>query len=142
MTYKCNTTCRDCGAVEFTKWTSGGNCRCTHCGGMLDKGGKQKLKRQSEFKKRPATPQIQKSFSYQAYMRSARWGRKRRLAIGKAGGRCAECGSRDNLQVHHLTYARFGREKQRDLKVLCGTCHQIAHDLPCYLDKEVAAIVK
>ena len=46
------------------------------------------------------------------YLRSGHWQRVRAEAIGRAGGRCAECGSRQRLDVHHLTYARLGDESR------------------------------
>ena len=33
------------------------------------------------------------------------------------------------LEVHHLSYARLGRELPDDLIVLCPACHAIAHGL-------------
>ena len=43
-----------------------------------------------------------------------------------AGYECQRCGAVDvELQVHHLTYARLGREDWEDLKVVCSPCHAI-----------------
>ena len=45
-----------------------------------------------------------------------------------AGYRCEQCGARDRLDVHHLTYDRFGGdERMSDLRVLCRPCHNKAH---------------
>ncbi len=42
------------------------------------------------------------------------------------GKKCERCGySSARLEVHHLTYERFGRERLGDLRVLCKTCHDI-----------------
>jgi phage terminase large subunit GpA-like protein len=45
----------------------------------------------------------------------------------RAGWRCERCGERTRrLEVHHLTYERFGRELLMDLQALCEPCHKIA----------------
>lgn len=41
---------------------------------------------------------------------------------------CQICGSRQNLQVHHLDYTRFGgKELVNDLMGTCFTCHNEIH---------------
>lgn len=47
----------------------------------------------------------------------------------RAGGYCERCGDRTRrLEVHHLTYERFGRELLTDLQGLCEPCHKIADE--------------
>lgn len=67
---------------------------------------------------------------YALYIKSPEWKRKRTKKLRIVGARCQNitCRSRFNLQVHHLTYDRLGREKMSDLKVLCRACHMDAHD--------------
>lgn len=78
-------------------------------------------------RKRRAVPQIPKS--YAAYIASPAWDGKRREALRYHGNRCNRCGaSRCVLQVHHISYARLGREKMTDLEVLCVGCHGIEHE--------------
>ncbi len=60
------------------------------------------------------------------YLRSPYWRARRARAIARAGGRCERCGVTGRLEVHHLTYARLGRERDRDLRALCHGCHRIA----------------
>jgi HNH endonuclease len=60
------------------------------------------------------------------YLRSAHWRVRRARSIALAGGRCERCGKAGRLEVHHLTYARLGRERDRDLRALCHRCHRIA----------------
>ena len=60
------------------------------------------------------------------YLRSPHWRARRSQAIGRAGGRCERCGARGRLEVHHLTYKRLGRERDRDLRALCHRCHRLA----------------
>lgn len=64
---------------------------------------------------------------YDAYLHSQAWRNRRLAAIEAAGGRCQLCNSPDNLEAHHRTYVRFGRELPGDLTVLCGECHQLYH---------------
>jgi hypothetical protein len=41
--------------------------------------------------------------------------------------RCQRCQARQDLQVHHKTYERLGRERDDDLEVLCDSCHHGHH---------------
>lgn len=71
---------------------------------------------------------------YEAYLASSAWKVKRENAIARAGGRCERCHFPFTsfeeefvceLQVHHLTYERLGKEKPSDLMVVCIACHEI-----------------
>lgn len=66
--------------------------------------------------------------SYEAYIKSPAWKRKREEAFRKYGKRCAGCGSIDLLHVHHKSYARFTRERLTDLVIVCEGCHSVIHD--------------
>jgi hypothetical protein len=68
-----------------------------------------------------------RSARYQGVMQSVGWRRRRSRAIRRAGRRCQACGARGPLDVHHLTYARLGREAPGDLRVLCPACHERLH---------------
>jgi len=67
------------------------------------------------------------SFFYVFYLRSPLWRLRRRVWIVRAGGRCALCGSRHRLTIHHRTYTRLGHERRRDVTVLCWDCHHQHH---------------
>lgn len=67
------------------------------------------------------------SSQYKAYLRTPEWKSTRAAAIRRAQGRCQHCGTKDNLQVHHLNYERLYHELPEDLVVLCKTCHAQAH---------------
>lgn len=41
--------------------------------------------------------------------------------------KCAKCGARNKLQVHHLSYQHLGDELDCELMVLCHSCHQKVH---------------
>jgi len=45
----------------------------------------------------------------------------------QADDTCQRCGfGSTNLEVHHLNYDRFGKERMTDLIVLCKQCHEKA----------------
>lgn len=64
------------------------------------------------------------SVYYLDYMRSALWRTRRKRALERAGYRCQVCGATRRLEVHHVTYANLGRERDADLTVLCWWCHR------------------
>ena len=71
--------------------------------------------------------------TYEAYINSTRWRNSpARLAELKASGfRCRLCYASDTdveLQVHHRTYERLGRELVGDLLTLCKDCHLVVTD--------------
>lgn len=45
------------------------------------------------------------------------------------GSQCRCCLSKNNLHVHHLTYANLGNERLEELVTLCETCHREVHRL-------------
>ena len=60
---------------------------------------------------------------YHEYLASERWRQRRNRALRLALYRCATCGARRGLEVHHTTYERLGDELDADLQVLCRGCH-------------------
>lgn len=74
--------------------------------------------------------------NYGAYLQSPHWQTLRRAAIDYYGNACVLCGAKgDGVEVHHRLYVRKGRERLRDLTVLCRACHAKHHDVP--LDDDV-----
>lgn len=67
------------------------------------------------------------SREYVLYMRSWAWQMRKVHKLNAAGHRCENCSEPYGLEVHHLTYARLGRERDDDLVVLCRRCHQNEH---------------
>ncbi len=65
--------------------------------------------------------------NYYSYLRSKAWSKKRLEAIQQARYKCESCGARGQLEVHHKTYTRLGRERRSDLVALCRRCHRRAH---------------
>ena len=72
---------------------------------------------------------------YQKYMRSRKWRNTRKDLFKLRGEVCEECGRLPSmfrsLQVHHLTYERFGDELPSDLRILCVPCHEWADERRC-----------
>lgn len=65
--------------------------------------------------------------AYYRHLRSAKWRRTRETKLASSPF-CAVCGRTDTLDVHHVTYARFGDERLEDLTVLCRFHHDLFHD--------------
>lgn len=100
------------------------------------KHGSQKQKLRAQNKRRIQPPK--KSFvrpEYFAYIRSAKWKKKRTQAFECHGRKCQICGATERLTVHHKTYERLGREEMQDLEVLCRDCLDNHHEetvVGCY----------
>lgn len=60
---------------------------------------------------------------YSEYINGDVWKKKRvkRLTMSNFG--CEVCGSKEDVQVHHLTYERIFKEDMKDLMPLCVTHH-------------------
>ncbi|MFZ2488270.1 MAG: HNH endonuclease signature motif containing protein [Anaerolineae bacterium] len=65
---------------------------------------------------------------YKGYLGSKVWRDKRKLVLERARGNCEACQSAKATQVHHLTYARVGKEALFDLVAVCDSCHHDIHD--------------
>jgi len=70
---------------------------------------------------------------YDAYLRGDHWQQVRKQKLERKGGtkkRCAICGAKSRLQVHHLFYRQNWYDvEQADLRILCDPCHEMAHRL-------------
>lgn len=67
--------------------------------------------------------------AYADYLASEHWQKARKRALTRAENRCQICNQTDQLDVHHRTYERLGRERPMDLTVLCHRCHALFHRL-------------
>jgi hypothetical protein len=62
--------------------------------------------------------------AYNLHIRSAQWRNTRKTLFKMRGKRCEVCGSSaSQLELHHLTYERMGRESAKDLLIVCPDCH-------------------
>ena len=92
---------------------------------------KAKRRTRSKWKRhaRPHTVKELRALPYQEYLRTEHWRRIRLDALAHADYECQACEIDGvELQVHHLDYKRLGREKPRDLRVLCAECHAKIHE--------------
>jgi hypothetical protein len=68
------------------------------------------------------------SMPYREKLKDPRWQRKRLRILSRSEQKCEECGSSDNLEVHHCYY-RYGREvwqyPDKALLALCRKCHEL-----------------
>lgn len=64
--------------------------------------------------------------TYTAYLRGDHW---KVFVASNLGTNCFCCRKDRNLQLHHITYERFGRELPQDVITLCGGCHRAVHEL-------------
>ena len=68
---------------------------------------------------------IQWRQAYEKHLKSAQWKNIRRDLFRLRGEKCETCGKRSpNLEIHHLTYDRLGKELASDLKIVCKQCHE------------------
>lgn len=76
----------------------------------------------SETKTEAIDARDQEDF-YKKYIVSPQWKKKRKQALERANHKCEKCNGTKELEVHHLTYDRLGREELSDLLVVCKHCH-------------------
>lgn len=67
--------------------------------------------------------------NYKNYLQSAYWLEVKRMVRLRDRFTCQDCGKRKLVEVHHLTYAHIGHEKEhlKDLICLCPECHDKRH---------------
>ena len=64
--------------------------------------------------------------TYEKYLGSPAWNRKRDLVIERDKGICVRCRA-EGKEVHHKTYDNIGKESLSDLVMLCEKCHEKEH---------------
>jgi hypothetical protein len=64
-----------------------------------------------------------------SYYETLNWRITRDEILLRDNHTCRECGSTENLNVHHLTYKNFRREKEEELVTLCRKCHAKIHGI-------------
>jgi len=67
---------------------------------------------------------------YKEYLKSDRWKKLRKIVLNRDNNKCIVCGTRYNLQVHHLHYKGIYENmdfKTDQLVTLCKKCHDIEH---------------
>ena len=64
----------------------------------------------------------------QDYLKSEHWLETRMVILFTDNHTCQQCGSNENLHVHHITYKNIGAEQAKDLITVCASCHQAIHN--------------
>ncbi|MCF6331040.1 MAG: HNH endonuclease [Sulfurimonas sp.] len=62
------------------------------------------------------------------YLQSEDWHELKQKLKSLQGNKCCLCKSKNNLNVHHITYERLGNEELSDLRLLCRKCHIRQHE--------------
>lgn len=86
-------------------------------------------KPKKKTKNKPKSSHRLRQEEYRRYLKTDHWKITRAEALRLGHYRCKDCGATANLQVHHLTYARRGHERQSDLVVVCDKCHKKRHGI-------------
>lgn len=95
----------------------------------------RQLPKPAPKKKKKSRKKNRRRVDYYKYINSKEWKRKRKKVLRYYKNRCSICKKTWNLQVHHKHYRSLGREKFRDLQVLCSGCHANVHEgkiVGCY----------
>ena len=64
-----------------------------------------------------------------AFPHPPNWSTTRARVYGRRPRRCAACRSCQHIDLHHLTYERWGKELDDDLIPLCHDCHAAVHQM-------------
>ena len=77
---------------------------------------------------------------YVVYLKSREWQDFRRLVFRMFGGRCAlNARHTQNLEIHHRTYERLGRERLEDVILICRECHELYQGMGMTPEKGIFA---
>lgn len=121
--------CWDCGECKRMGSTKN---RCKECRRLVP--SKQRSVAVSQ-------PSRDRSISYQEYLHTEWWFRRRRRALRLAGWKCVRCGDDSQLEVHHLSYKNLWKERDDDLEVLCSDCHYGKHAVIIEMDNHLRSIM-
>ena len=72
---------------------------------------------------------MKRNNKYLKYLDSVEWAKIKVDMLMLTGGRCEVCGSKRNLQLHHLSYDNLYCEEPDDLILLCSKCHMKEHGI-------------
>ena len=71
--------------------------------------------------------QINDDKEYEEYINSDEWKELREIILNRDNYSCVYCGSKNDLEVHHLTYKNFKNEFNAELATLCHFHHSQIH---------------
>ncbi len=67
--------------------------------------------------------------NYREYLGSDHWKKLKAKKEKRTKKQCSICGSRRQIDCHHVLYKNITDVTTADLRWLCRQCHDIAHDL-------------
>jgi hypothetical protein len=67
--------------------------------------------------------------NYREYIAGPYWRAKRIEVLAARGAQCERCFSDKQINVHHKSYVRLGKELPQDLLILCRNCHKAEHGI-------------
>lgn len=73
---------------------------------------------------------------YQDYLKTEHWKKVRKNKYKNKKRTCCICNSNIKLNVHHLNYDCIWKEEGNDLRILCESCHKLAHKLIPYIKRK------
>jgi hypothetical protein len=91
------------------------------------KGSKRKKKRRHKSKREIRRYQKRIPTQYRPYIKSHWWTDRKNAYYKKFGRRCAACDGTNRINLHHLRYGSYGREKDEHLVPLCHEHHEAFH---------------
>lgn len=132
--------CQHDGFMRSTfRWHTWAICELAWPGDMLDRA-LDALVEKGEREQEAQDPQraldraraeywhLLETMPYPLYLQTQEWQERRAAHLKAAYYRCQVCNAGNaELNVHHRTYARRGREWFKDLLVLCRACHTLFH---------------
>jgi hypothetical protein len=81
--------------------------------------------------------------TYKEYLQSEQWRQNREKRLQIDGRMCAVCGSKKDLNVHHISYRNIGNENiEKDLITLCHPCHAMLHRIKVQSEEEYKIAVE
>lgn len=81
-----------------------------------------------------------KWFYREVYLKSEHWKELRQRKLSKVR-RCEICRTKHCLDVHHLRYKGLYDVAEKDLQVLCRSCHEKKHEKK-HLEKKTTSQIK
>ena len=70
-----------------------------------------------------------RQIAYREYLKSDHWKQLRKRKLSRARHHCSICGSKHDIDVHHLNYRDWTNVRTSDLRLVCRRCHDLIHVL-------------
>ena len=96
---------------------------------------RKSLKELKKITKQSKSQKTKKKIIYRSYIKSSQWRYKSKKFQQIKKYKCEICGKRSQV-VHHLHYKTLGKEKLKDIQVLCHGCHASLHKIDIKIHKK------